>query len=330
MDDLGFFELFVGAWLFAGFVAVGATVLERAPRPQVGPRSWSSSSRARARARSSASRLLLEASERSLPAALVQAETAMQLYYEGRMAEACRVVDDIAVFEDPTGVLALHVVNMLVCVDVAAGRYERALARRGPWSLAQDDAILCVNEAEALANLGRWEESLAHVRRALDAEDALARTGAALHGAWVLGARGRAEEARAWFALAREADLPLDFRSEYHFAEAFLCLAEGDPASARRAVLRGDAIAKRASSRRNALFLLGRIDAREGRFEEALARFEAGARHVFRGQGGDGLLAWGDTLASLGRAERAAEAWRLVIKRDPESYAAALARERLG
>jgi tetratricopeptide (TPR) repeat protein len=330
MDDFGFFELFVGAWLFAGLVAVGSTVLERVPKPHVGARLWSYASRARARGWFSASKLLLAASGRSLPAGLVQAEAAMQLYYEGRLDEACRVADDIAVFEDPSGVLALHVVNMLVCVDVAAGRYERALSRRGPWSLAQDDAILRINEAEALANLGRWEESLAHARRALVAEDALARTGAALHGAWVLGARERAEEARALFALAREADLPVDFRSEYHFAEAFLRLAEGDAAGARRAILRGDAIAIRASSRRNALFLLGRVAAREGHFEEAIARFEEGARHVFRGQGGDGLLAWGDTLASRGRAARAADAWRLVIERDPESYAASLARERLG
>jgi len=330
MDDGGFFELFVGAWLFAGLVAVGSTALDRAPRFYVASRLWSYSSRARGRGWFSASKLLLAASTRRLPPALVQAESAMQLYYEGKVEEACRLIDDIVVFEDPSGVLSLHVVNLLVCVDVAAGRYERALARRGPWSIAEDDAILCINEAEALANLGRWDASLACARRALDCEDALARTGAALHGVWVLATQARVEEARALFALAREADLPRDFRSEYHFAEAFLRLAEDDPPGARRAVLRGDAIAVRASSRRNALFLLGRIAAREGRSEEALTWFEAGARHVFRGQGGDGLLAWGDTLASLGRAERAAGAWRLVIERDPESYAASLARERLG
>ncbi|MDI1479617.1 hypothetical protein [Polyangium sp. y55x31] len=330
MDEVGFYELFVGAWLLAGLVAAGAYVGERFVSYEAAVRLSSYARKARGRGWFTTSRLLLAASRRSLPAAYVQAETAMALYYQGRMEEAARAIDDVPVFEEPSGEFSLYVVNLLVCVDVASGHYARALARRAAWSLAQNDAILCINEAEALANLGRWEESLAHVRRALASGDALDRTGAALHGTWVLALQERAAEARAQFALAREADLPDDFRSEYHFAEAFLCLAEGDRASARRAVLRGDALAKRASSRRNALFLLGRIAAREGRFEEALARFEEGARHVFRGQGGDGLLAWGDTLATLGRAEQAAAAWRLVIERDPESYAAALARERLG
>lgn len=108
----------------------------------------------------------------------------MALYDQGRVEEAARAIDDVPVFEEPSGEFALAVLNLLVCVDVASGHYARALARRAAWSL--------------------------------------------------------------------------------------------------------------------------------------------------RGQGGDGLLAWGDTLATLGRAEQAAAAWRLVIERDPESYAAALARERLG
>ncbi|MDC0740483.1 hypothetical protein [Polyangium mundeleinium] len=330
MDENGFYELFVGAWLFVGLVAAGAFVGDRLISYEAATKLSSHARQARGRGWFTTSRLLLAVSSARMPAAYVQAETAMALYYEGRVEEACRAIDDIPVFEEPSGEFALYVVNLLVCVDVAAGYYKRALSRRAAWSLAQNDAILCINEAEALANLGRWEASLAHTRRALETGDALARTGAALHGTWVLASQERAGEARALFERACENDLPGDFRSEYHFAEAFLRLAEGDPAAARRAVLRGDAVAKRASSRRNALFLLGRIAAREGRFEEALARFEEGARHVFRGQGGDGLLAWGDTLASLGRAERAAEVWRLVIERDPESYTAALARERLG
>jgi hypothetical protein len=60
-----------------------------------------------------------------------------------------------------------------------------------------------------------------------------------------------------------------------------------------------------------------------------LEDFEAGATAEYRGQGGDGLLAWGDLLHSLGRTAEALTAWRLAVERDPESESARLAATRL-
>lgn len=325
MDDVDYFTLFLGAWLFAAIVAGGITLFER--RGHLAYKLLYYGKIARTHGWLSTSALLTAASTPSLLPALVQAETAMRLYYEGKLDAASQVIDTISVFEDPSEIVAAHVVNLLVCVDVAMGRYLRALERRGQWSLKNDQAIIRINEAEALANLGRWEESLEHIRDLLETTG-LTLTGAALHTAWVLAMQERAAPARAALALAHEEDLPIDFRSEYHYAQAFVLIAEGDYSGARRAVHRGESLVIRSSSQRNALFLRGRIALKEGRPEEALKHFEAGARHVFRGQGGDGLLAWGDTLASLGSHERAVEAWELVSARDPESYAAGIARER--
>lgn len=325
MDNIDVFKLIVGAWVFVGIIVLG--IILRDHTVYLASKLLLYGNFARHRGWFSTSALLTAASGFSLPAALVQSETAMRLYYEGKLDEASRVLDMITVFEDPSGVLAAHIVNLLVCVDVAIGRYQRALDRCNQWSLKGDHALIRINEAEALANLGRWDESLEHLNGLLESTE-LAITGSALHNAWVLSVQNRPEPARAMFALAHEQNLPIDFRSEYHYAEAFVLFSEGDYPGARRATQRGRALAIRASSQRNALFLLGRIALQEGRPEEALEHFEAGARHVFRGQGGDGLLAWGDALASLGRHEQAIEAWKLVSVRDPESYAASIARER--
>ncbi|HYO72938.1 MAG TPA: tetratricopeptide repeat protein, partial [Archangium sp.] len=81
---------------------------------------------------------------------------------------------------------------------------------------------------------------------------------------------------------------------------------------------------------RNGLLLLGRIALAAGRLEEALRFFEAGATHPYKGQGGDGLLAWGDCLAKLGRQEEARKTWQLVLDRDAQSGAASEAASRLG
>jgi tetratricopeptide (TPR) repeat protein len=329
MENVDLFTLVAGMWLVAGVIVGGILLLEQGVRLRVHLvcKLWLYGHSARSRGWFSTSALLTTVSERILPFPPVRAEAAMRLYYEGKLDEASQVLGTISVFDDPRGVLAAIVVNDLICVDVAMGCYLRALDRRRQWSLEGDHPIIRINEAEALANLGRWEESLEHLQGLLETTG-LTLTGAALHNAWVLAMQDRAASARVMFALAHEQDLPIDFRSEYHYAEAFVLLAERDNAGARRATQRGEALAIRASSQRNALFLLGRISLQEGRPEEALEHFEAGARHVFRGQGGDGLLAWGDALASLGRHEQAIEAWKLVRARDPESYAVSIARER--
>jgi TolA-binding protein len=156
----------------------------------------------------------------------------------------------------------------------------------------------------------------------------IAVTGSALHRTWVHAVSGDAAAARAAFAVAKSADLPADFRSEHCFAEAFLLLAEQDYVGANRAVRAGLDCAVRASSRRNAQFLLATIAHRQGQLEDAARWFEQGANATYRGQGGASLLEWGDVLAKLGQADAARRAWSLAAERDPEAPAAREAAQR--
>lgn len=192
MDNIDYFILFVGAWLFAGILAGGMMLLEHGVHLAYKP--WYYGKTARSHGWFSTSALLTAASGYRMLPALVQAETAMRLYYEGKLDEASRVLDTISAFEDPSEVLAAHVVHLLICVDVAMGRYSRVMDRRRQWALENDHTIIRINEAEALANLGRWEESLEHVRDLLKTTG-LTLTGAALHNAWVLAMQDRTARA---------------------------------------------------------------------------------------------------------------------------------------
>ncbi|MFL5352999.1 tetratricopeptide repeat protein [Archangium sp.] len=124
--------------------------------------------------------------------------------------------------------------------------------------------------------------------------------------------------------------LPPVYWSELAFTRAAALLALARYGEAEAATREGLTSACRASSTRNGLFMLGRIALSAGQVEEAARHFEAGALHPYRGQGGDGLLAWGDCLERLGQRERARESWRLVGERDPQSEAARKAASRLG
>jgi tetratricopeptide (TPR) repeat protein len=121
------------------------------------------------------------------------------------------------------------------------------------------------------------------------------------------------------------------YRCEFFFTRAAALLALHRYGEARRAAEEGLERARRVSSTRNGLFLLGRIALAAERLEEALRFFEAGATHpTYKGQGGDALLAWGDCLEKLGRHEEARVAWGLVLERDAQSGAAWEAQARLG
>lgn len=221
--------------------------------------------------------------------------------------------------------------NQALCVLIALGRYREALAV--PRAEYRDlhpaiDCLLRINEAEAMACLGRGEQALAHVA-ALQSDEGILRGGLAAHRAWVLATLGRPAEARAALKTGKASDLPNDFRSEFHFAGAFVALAEGNVVRAREEVVAGLKVAQRPSSNRNGLFLLARIAALEGRVDEALRLYAEGAAHRFTGQGGDALLAWGDLLSSKGDPAGATHAWTLATQRDPESPAAEVARQRM-
>jgi tetratricopeptide (TPR) repeat protein len=267
---------------------------------------------------------------------------AYQLYVRGSMPEA-RVALDAALSAPADKYMDWFSVNGVICIDVADGRYARALTHRPAllpqlepaelpdaawWAEYETDLqVICINEAEALANLGQWAESLAWLDR-VEMRAPIAVTGSALHRTWVHGVQGRAAEARAAFTTANLLDLPGEFRSEYFFSEAFLLLAELDYVAAKHAVQAGLDCAVRASSRRNALFLLATIAHRQGQLEEADRQFEQGANATYRGQGGASLLEWGDVLDQLGRPDAARRAWSLATERDPESPAAPEAQQR--
>ena len=124
--------------------------------------------------------------------------------------------------------------------------------------------------------------------------------------------------------------VPAEYRAEFHYAGAFVALAEGALPRAEEAVHAGLKVARRASTERNGLFLLAQLAERAGHVEEALRLYASGAAHRFKGQGGDALLAWGDLLAQGRDDAQARRAWALAVARDPESPAAVIARQRLG
>lgn len=229
--------------------------------------------------------------------------------------------------------VSTYAANALCCVLISAGQYRRALALGErhktvgfTWPLLQ------VNLAEAEYNLGEWARALARLDvavRKIGAVDIMAKTGEACQRAWVLAHLGRHEEAATSYARATVDHLPGEYASEYHFTRAYLALSKGLGTEALAAVDDGLKVAARPSTRRNGLYLRARALELAGQADAALAEFQRGADHDYKYQGGDGLLAWGELLARVGRHEDATNAWRLAVERDPESESAALAAKRL-
>jgi tetratricopeptide (TPR) repeat protein len=234
---------------------------------------------------------------------------------------------------------SFHEVNAVICSLVSSGAYLRALdvdvnsakpVFRLPAAVTQQArALVEVNLAEAEYNLGRWTDAEVRLARTACDGDPLTRTGHRLQLAWILAHAGRGEEALAAWSEAREDALPGSFRAEYHFTNAAVLISLGRIDEALRATTMGLSIAKRVSSTRNGLFLLARAHAADGRWSEAEALCRRAAEHPNLGQGGDGLLLWGDALQQLGRPGEAKQAWELAAERDPESESAERARERL-
>lgn len=226
--------------------------------------------------------------------------------------------------------------NSLVEALVTAGHYREAveLARQQDFHsdswLPPERVLVLINAAEALYNLGRWEEAQA-LLAPLDAAaggDPLVRSALALQRAWIQGGLGDAAGAQAQLDAVVRADLPRSYWPEYHFARAFSALVAGDFPRAEAELDTAQALALRASTRRNLLFLRGRLRFAQGDLEGAERLLAEGAAHPFRGQGADGLLLWGEVLARLGRGEEARAAWALATARDPQSAQAAVAAAR--
>ncbi|QRK04544.1 hypothetical protein JQX13_30345 [Archangium violaceum] len=235
----------------------------------------------------------------------------------------------------------LSCANCAINIFINAGLYLEALDIERGWqgpsnppdpSAAREWALVRFNLVEAVYNLGSWEAASARLSNLEEVArgDAFLWNFFPIQRAWILAHTGRGEDALSALAQVDWRRLPRLYRSEAHFALAASLLAVHRYEEARREARTGLKHARRVSSTRNGLFLLGRITLAAGHPEEALRFFEAGATHPYQGQGGDGLLAWGDCLARLGRHDEAREAWRLVLTRDKQSGAASRAASRLG
>jgi tetratricopeptide (TPR) repeat protein len=230
--------------------------------------------------------------------------------------------------------------NTSINTFINAGLYEEALEVERRWAHPEtpeaqapdmEEGLVQLNLAEALYNLGDWEAASAR----LQVVERVAKThpllehGLLMQRAWIQANTGRGAEALESLAKADHECLPRVYWSEVAFTHAAALLAVGRYTEAEREARVGLKRACRASSTRNAWFLLGRIALGAGRLDEALRHFEVGASHPYKGQGGQALLEWGDGLERLGQGARAREVWRLVLERDPQSEAAREAASRL-
>lgn len=235
------------------------------------------------------------------------------------------------------GVGDLDTRNDAVNLLVSAGAYQAALRAEPPAQPpraahdALELALIQVNLAEAEYNLGRWADAEA---RLFELDEACAafpitRAGLLQQRAWILAHTGRAEAALALCERVRITWLPLHYHAEHHFTRAAALLGLGQLDDAEAATRSGSAAARRTASQRNATILLARVAAARADWPLVERRCRAAAEHPFRGQGGDGLLLWGDALRELGRENDARAAWKLCVDRDPESESARHAAEHL-
>lgn len=227
--------------------------------------------------------------------------------------------------------------NTAIDILISAGAYDAALGAEPAPSMPRNArealglALIQVNLAEADYNRGRWDAAEARLRP-LDLacwSFPIARAGLLLQRAWIAAHCGRATEALALCVAVKPRWLPLAYRAEHHFTRAAALLAAGRLDDAEAAVNDGERVARRRSSRRNALYLRARVAAADGDWTEAERLCREAAGHVSSGQGGAGLVLWARALKELGRHREAAETLRLVSQRDPESDAARSAAELL-
>ncbi len=219
-------------------------------------------------------------------------------------------------------------VNAFLNVLVNAGHYREALRWRRimrkvirAYPGDEGAVLIIVNSIEAVYNLGRWQAAERICLSALKNEvtnELLGRAALRVQLAWVLSRTGRFEAAKRVFARAPVTDFPFNYRAECLFTEAAMALAQGDTNAAMLALERGELVAVRASSKRNAEFLRAEILLGRGDSAAAEAAFRRAASHRYRGQGGHSLATWSTLLTG----DEAARVKALVLERDPESEAA--------
>ncbi len=222
----------------------------------------------------------------------------------------------------------------LVDIWVNAGHYRAAIfaPRQYRWrglgaSSWELYSVAHINRAEALHNVGRNDLALRLLARIRSRNT----SGVGVNGsialeAWILADMGRAREAREVFERIDPRPLTPYYAAEVHFTRALIELASGEYEVALAEASSGMANVVRASSERNGWFLLGRIEALRGNLEPALALYERGRSHRYRGQSGRGLLELGQLYERSAQPDAARAAYAQAIREDPENAATARCR----
>lgn len=227
--------------------------------------------------------------------------------------------------------------NVAIDILISAGAYHAALGSEPAPQLPKNAqealglVLIQINLAEAEYNLGRWDAAEARLRP-LDLAAwpfPICRAGLLQQRAWIAAHRGRPAEALELCAMMKPRWLPPIYQAEYHFTRAASLLGAGQIDKAEAALTEAEWLAKRSSTRRNALFMRARLAAARGDSVGAERYCREAASHPFRGQGGSELLLWVQVLRQLERSGEADAALRLVPQRDPESEAATTAAELL-
>jgi tetratricopeptide (TPR) repeat protein len=224
--------------------------------------------------------------------------------------------------------------NTIVDTFITYGRYRDAVAL-SPASVADDPdeyfKLTELNIVEAEYNLGRLDDARRRLERLKEtpAKKAIVAAGLRQQDAWLLALEGQSELALGKAQAVARDDLPKQFHAEVHFTRALPAIQLGRFEHARAELQQALACALRQPSIRNYHFLMGLCERRAGALESALEHFARGVAHPYRGQGGDALLAYGQTLEELQRSDEARRVYDLLLERDPESRACARARERL-
>jgi tetratricopeptide (TPR) repeat protein len=245
----------------------------------------------------------------------------------------------------PSGIALWWFVNRIVEASVTAGRYAEALAVTARWSDAAQArgahldpdswALVEINLAEAEYCAGRIDaarQRMDRLQRQIEEKSgpfdgnpvsAIVVNGTATQRAWIAALHGEPCQSLRLLDGVDPQGIPEEYRSEIHYTRAFALSGTGDHQAAEKAAREGAALATRASSVRNGIFLLGTLACAREDFQTAVGYFEVGAGHSYRAQGGDALLSWSRALRRLGRAEQAEQVAQLVLERDPQSAAAA-------
>jgi tetratricopeptide (TPR) repeat protein len=231
-----------------------------------------------------------------------------------------------------------YVVNAAIDIYVNGGSYERALAAADRWTAEAQargrakqphlPAYAAINRAEALHNVGEHDAALQlldETEHQTKPGDRLSREGLALLRAWILSHVGRAPEAWMRLATIDRAAFGPRYRAEYHFTRAVALCEIGELEAAEREA----GAARRAASRRNALYVEARVAMAAKDDARAIALLERARRHAYQGQAAPVLVHLGEAYERAGKPAEARRAYQDALAADPNSFVCGAANARL-